>query len=127
MPLWLCVFLLAVFVCVLLIAFVTTCYFVHIFVCTCSTCASPPYGFTTYCSTRVCTFVAVFVVRSVQVIDGVHGVKLYLCQISVTDSVEARSGLSGGRSRHLLANINTLVQSCNKRSGSDSRRCVSFL
>lgn len=46
----------------------------------------------------VCTFVAVLRVRSVQVVDGVHRMKLDLGQISLTDSVELRSGLGGRRS-----------------------------
>lgn len=48
----------------------------------------------------VCTFVAVLRVRSVQVVDGVHRMKLDLGQISLTDSVELRSGLGGRRSWH---------------------------
>ena len=49
----------------------------------------------------MCTFVAEFGVCSVEVIDGVHRMKLDLGEISVADPVELRSGLGGRRPRHL--------------------------
>lgn len=49
----------------------------------------------------VCTFVAVFRVCSVEVIDGVDRMQLNLSEISVADPVELRSGLRGRRPGHL--------------------------
>ena len=43
----------------------------------------------------MCTFVAVFVVCSVEVIDGVHRVELDLGQVSLADPLELRGGLGG--------------------------------
>lgn len=46
----------------------------------------------------ICTFVAVFMVCSVEVVDGVHRVEFDLGEIFVTDPVELRGGLGGRRS-----------------------------
>lgn len=46
-----------------------------------------------------CTFVAVLVVCSVEVVDGVHRMELDLCEISFADPVGLRGGL-GRRPRH---------------------------
>lgn len=48
------------------------------------------------------TFVAVFVMHPVQVVDGVHRVELDLGQVFVTDPVELRGGVGGGRPRHVV-------------------------
>lgn len=48
------------------------------------------------------TLVAVFM-RSMEVIDGVHGVELDLCQVFVTDPVQMRRALAGRRPRHLAS------------------------
>lgn len=47
------------------------------------------------------TFVAVLGVGSVEVVDGVNRMELDLCEISVAHPVELRSGLGGGRPRHV--------------------------
>lgn len=51
---------------------------------------------------RVCTFVAVFVMHPVQVVDGVHRVELDLGEVLVADPVELRGGVGGRRPRHVL-------------------------
>lgn len=45
---------------------------------------------------------AVFVMHPVQVVDGVHRVELDLGQVFVTDPVELRGGVGGGRPRHVV-------------------------
>lgn len=49
------------------------------------------------------TFVAVFVMHPVQVVDGVHRVELDLGEVFVTDPVELRGGVGGRRPRHVVA------------------------
>lgn len=53
----------------------------------------------------VCTFVAVFAMCSVQIVDGVHRMQLDLSEISVADPVELRRGLGGRRSRHPVSSL----------------------
>lgn len=47
------------------------------------------------------TFVAVFVMHPVQVVDGVHRVELDLGEVFVADPVELRGGMGGRRPRHV--------------------------
>lgn len=55
-----------------------------------------------YLAVVLSTFLAVFVVHPVQIIDGVHRVELDLCEVFVTDPVELRGGMGGRRPRHVV-------------------------
>lgn len=56
------------------------------------------------------TFVAVFVMHPVQVVDGVHRVELDLGEVFVTDPVELRGGMRRRRPRHVVGSQGGLMR-----------------